>query len=799
MVNVADYTYDADGDVTSVTQHVGGSAADRTTTYEYDWRDRFVYAIAPADDQGRVTYTYDQYDNLGEVTETQTFYAASYPTIDTNTDQLLTQSKTYYDSLGRDYQTVTYGVDSSGNTTGTLTDNTWYDADGNVIKTRAAGSQEFTKTLYDGVGQVVAEYTGYAPGGETTQQLYDNANLNLANDLIFDETDYQYDAAGNVTETIDYQRGSNATSSQTGPLSGLSSSYVRVSYTAAWYDGAGRQVVTADYGTNGGSTLSRPDHVPVWNWDNVHATWQDPSGTAIGAIVTGTSYNSAGYVYQTRDPKGYVSETLYDAAGETTETIQDLVTGGTGSDENVTTYYAYTPDGQNASQTVVDPSLGNVNPTVSNETVPINSASHPAGSTAYLMYSAEDLPTRFGLSGATGRHFLVVQCGGSTGWEYDNGSGLIAFQPCSSDVLVASITFGTSSNTITAIAQNGMFEGIQYATSNATITYTVGSASFTVSSGSFSAPINETTTYVYGTTLSDSGVARSDLLRAVIDPDSTNTPQDVASGSTTGYDRVEYKYDRLGERTEVKDQNQTVHDYVFDNLGRQTEDCVTSLGAGIDGTTRRIEERLRRARPRIRRQELRQRHARLGQRPERGLPPVQRLRPDDGGIPGGRANHLQRQHPGGRHPGGPVRLRPHHRRWRVHQGAAADGDDVSQRPHPALRLQFRRRRRPGPREFPRRRRRLRQRGPNAGCLHLLRSGHGRHRRLLQPQVKLDYTDGSGNSPPSTSSAGHRPEMDRLQRDADGDRGVPPTATMRTATLCGSKTSLPPVNRLPVSG
>ena len=41
------------------------------------------------------------------------------------------------------------------------------------------------------------------------------------------------------------------------------------------------------------------------------------------------------------------------------------------------------------------------------------------------------------------------------------------------------------------------------------------------------------------------------------------------------YDRVEYQYDRLGEQTQVKDQNQTVHDYVFDGLGQQTEDNAT--------------------------------------------------------------------------------------------------------------------------------------------------------------------------------------------------------------------------------
>jgi hypothetical protein len=55
------------------------------------------------------------------------------------------------------------------------------------------------------------------------------------------------------------------------------------------------------------------------------------------------------------------------------------------------------------------------------------------------------------------------------------------------------------------------------------------------------------------------------------------------------YDRVEYKYNRQAQQIEVKDQNETFHDYLFDNLGRQTEDCVTSFGTGVDDTVKRIE------------------------------------------------------------------------------------------------------------------------------------------------------------------------------------------------------------------
>jgi len=100
---------------------------------------------------------------------------------------------------------------------------------------------------------------------------------------------------------------------------------------------------------------------------------------------------------------------------------------------------------------------------------------------------------------------------------------------------------------------------------------------------------DQTTRYVYGTTLADSTIARSDLLRAVIYPDSDDTTDPLGDGNDTLYDRVELKYNRQGEVTERKDQNGTVHEYLYDALGRQTADKVTTVGTGVDGAVRRIE------------------------------------------------------------------------------------------------------------------------------------------------------------------------------------------------------------------
>ncbi len=62
----------------------------------------------------------------------------------------------------------------------------------------------------------------------------------------------------------------------------------------------------------------------------------------------------------------------------------------------------------------------------------------------------------------------------------------------------------------------------------------------------------------------------------------------LGNGTDGVYDRVEYKYNRQGERIELKDQNGTVRQFTFDNLGRPTEDKVGTPGTGVDGSVRRI-------------------------------------------------------------------------------------------------------------------------------------------------------------------------------------------------------------------
>ena len=89
---------------------------------------------------------------------------------------------------------------------------------------------------------------------------------------------------------------------------------------------------------------------------------------------------------------------------------------------------------------------------------------------------------------------------------------------------------------------------------------------------------DQTTTYTYGTTLAEGGIASRSLLRRVSYPDSAGPA-----------DAVTYAYNRLGERVEMRDQNGTVHAYDLDGRGRLRADRVTALGSGVDGGVRRLE------------------------------------------------------------------------------------------------------------------------------------------------------------------------------------------------------------------
>ena len=137
--------------------------------------------------------------------DAQEIYYPAAPPTGAGGDLLLSRTDSAYDTLGQNYQTTTYAVNSSGGLDANpqVTDN-WYDADGNLLMTQTSGSQEFTKYAYDGMNQVTEEYDGYYTGSGAIS--YTEASAVTNSDAIYEQTDNSYDAAGELTFVVTHQR-----------------------------------------------------------------------------------------------------------------------------------------------------------------------------------------------------------------------------------------------------------------------------------------------------------------------------------------------------------------------------------------------------------------------------------------------------------------------------------------------------------------------------------------------------------------------------------------------------------------
>jgi len=311
------------------------------------------------------------------------------------------------------------------------------------------------KNVYDGLGRRTKQYQGF----DIDETAYADAS-SVTGDTILEQNEITYDAASNAIQTTQRQRYHNATG--TGELNGPSGVQpkARITYAAVWHDPIGRTIATADYGTNGGSALSRPDTIP------------ERSDTI---LVTSMTYNSAGPLSAKTNPGGIKTCFEYDAAGRQVK--------------------------------------------------------------------------------------QVLNCVDTSSSSSSSSSGDVE----SDDTNVTVLTAYNADGNVSSITAKNSFTG------------------------------DQTTQYVYGTTLSDSGISSTLLKRAEIYPDSDDT-YSVGTGSLPvlsdgpdeTYDRIEFSYNRQGETTEIKDQNETVHAFDYDKLGRQTHDRVTALGTGVDGAVRRI-------------------------------------------------------------------------------------------------------------------------------------------------------------------------------------------------------------------
>jgi RHS repeat-associated protein len=340
MVQVTGNVYDGggvgDGNLTQVTQYPGGGAANRVTNNYYDWRERLLASKsgvqAGENDGTHRPITFNTYDNLGEITETQRYDGDGVTiTVSNGVPQapsaslLRAQTVTSFDDQGRVYQTQTYSVDPTTGavSTSALTTNNYYDHRGDRIEESAPGGL-VTKTTYDGAGRATVVYTTDAGSGTSW-----SAASSVSGDNVLQQVETTYDADGNAILTTTRQRFHNETA--TGALGNPTTSpKARVSYTASYFDAANRPTATVNVGTNGGTAYTRPSSVPT------------PSDTV---LVTSTAYTPAGFVDSTTDPRGLVTKDFYDNLGRMTKEVAAYDGGSETNSTNVATEYTYDGSG----------------------------------------------------------------------------------------------------------------------------------------------------------------------------------------------------------------------------------------------------------------------------------------------------------------------------------------------------------------------------------------------------------------------------------------------------------------------
>lgn len=357
MTRVAAHEYDAggvgNGNRTRSTRFPGGGEAPRVVTTAYDWRNRPVVTKAgatddPATEAGDLDrpLSYVTYDDLGRVTSRQIYDGDGVVVADADADGtpdkpaaglLRASESSSYDVRNRAFRTETAFVDQGTGAIGPrqLSTDSFFDRRGNLVLEAAPG-QPMMQYVTDGAGRTVRVLT---LGNEKALGWADA--VSTAASLVLEQRDTAYDAAGNVILETTRQRFHDAAPTAFGVLGSPSAGIgARVSFATRYYDAANRPTATGDVGTNGGVTYVRPATVP---------------GRSDTALVTSFTYDAAGRLQDTTDPRGIVNRTLYDALGRTTSSIANFTGGVPGTTSDVTTLFGYDAAGRLASRTAVQP------------------------------------------------------------------------------------------------------------------------------------------------------------------------------------------------------------------------------------------------------------------------------------------------------------------------------------------------------------------------------------------------------------------------------------------------------------
>jgi RHS repeat-associated protein len=357
---VTSRTVDADGNWAVTTDQ-------RVTTNEYDFRGRMLLQTNP-----QSPHSLNKYDNLNRIVASALYSSTGSITVGTTdpagsaTNDKANRvglSETLYDEQGRVWKTVQHEITSaSGASADSIDNQSWYDPNGRLMKEK--GQRGHGKYRYDRIGRRTHSFTlatdddsQYSHASASTA-VYNSTDgkTSVAGDIVLEEDQTTFDSStGKVLMRATIRRfHDDLANGNTGELD-TNADADAGTYTAAnvkgrpqfavmYYDTLSRLTDTAIYGTNIGSTFSRPGSV---------ASRSDT------VLVTTHTYNGDGSLLEIEDAKGLKTRHAYDASARITTVVKNYVDGtpggGTHNDQDRTIVYLYV-DGLLTSMTADMPS-----------------------------------------------------------------------------------------------------------------------------------------------------------------------------------------------------------------------------------------------------------------------------------------------------------------------------------------------------------------------------------------------------------------------------------------------------------
>ncbi len=560
---------DASGRVTDVIQAKRGSSVESSGASSAS--DTFAQSTW-------TRWTHNEYDDSGKLTSTRVYH--SIPTSGNG-------------SSGTNYAESDYGYDASGR------QNRVASASG----TTSSPTQTISRTVYDPRGLVLETWIGTNDAGATDTDP-SGGGTSGNNMLRVSANTYDTNAYGSGSNSLD-----GLLTKVTSPVDSTSAHDRVVQYVYDWRDRP-TTTITTD-GTNVFDAVNTLD-----NQSRVTAvqTYREGGGAPTLIAQSQTFYDTRRRVYQAKqyaitgsgttgntlannawfDEEDHVLEslpagaelftkTVYDAIGRATDMYQGYYSGsGTETPQSITsdvifeaTHIAY----DEASNAIFITTQQRWDSATGNGALNGPSGSQPKSRDSYTAnwYDGINRPTQsadYGTNANAGASSRTLNASGTSP---------------SDTVLVRTIAYNIRGETQDQTDPIGKVIRAVYddrgqltqttdnyvssPTAVVQMSYTLAGQIATLTAVN-SDTGDQVTTYTYGvTTGGGSQLTSNDLLQMVTYPDSG---------------QVSYHYNRQGNRTQLTDQNGSVHQYSYDLLGRQTADIVTTLGTDVDGAVRRI-------------------------------------------------------------------------------------------------------------------------------------------------------------------------------------------------------------------